>query len=191
MEAIQSASAHVVLFLEHIPQTVHKWLGNQLKLGGATAELAVSLVDEQLKTTVAFMNSHGLMHFDAHFGNILTDGTMLYFADFGLSLSSEFALTPAEMEFLKIHRNYDRQEAISELIFRIIRKLFNTDESEIVLREYLKGEHGEVTPFIAAIIKKYAPIALASNEFFLNLRSGSKLIPYPSNQFEALCTAID
>jgi tRNA A-37 threonylcarbamoyl transferase component Bud32 len=34
------------------------------------------------------MNSNGLMHFDAHFQNILTDGQRLYLADLGLSSPS-------------------------------------------------------------------------------------------------------
>ena len=34
------------------------------------------------------MNTHGLVHFDAHFGNVLTDGRRLFVADFGLATSA-------------------------------------------------------------------------------------------------------
>ncbi|MFF2503082.1 hypothetical protein ACFVTY_06840 [Streptomyces sp. NPDC058067] len=49
------------------------------------------------------MNSRGLLHFDAHFQNILTDGRRLYFADFGLALSSRFDLSPSEAGFFERH----------------------------------------------------------------------------------------
>ena len=42
-------------------------------------------VERNLRAGVAFMTSHGLHHFDAHFKNVLTDGHRLYFTDFGLA----------------------------------------------------------------------------------------------------------
>ena len=50
----------------------------------------------------------GLLHFDAHFENILTDGRRLYFADYGLAISSRFELSRAETGFFERHRTYDR-----------------------------------------------------------------------------------
>lgn len=42
------------------------------------------------------MNTRGLLHFDAHFENILTDGQRLFFADYGLAISSRFELSRDE-----------------------------------------------------------------------------------------------
>lgn len=194
LEALHNACAHVVLFSEYIPQTADQWLGNQLKLGGISAESAVSFVDEQLKTIVTFMNSHGMLHFDAHFKNILTDGTMLYFTDFGLALSTKFTLTRAETEFFNIHRNYDRLESLASFNECVIRNLFDTERLEIpfseVLHEYLEGERGEVAPSIAVKIKQYAPIALEFDELFEKLRNETKLTPYPADKIDRMCATL-
>jgi len=57
---------------------LHDWLSAQISKGGDSSEAAVAFVDEQLKATNKYMNAFGLMHFDAHFKNILTDGERLY-----------------------------------------------------------------------------------------------------------------
>lgn len=57
---------------------------------------AISFVEENIKATNHYMNAHGLVHFDAHFRNILTDGETLFLSDFGLALSEKFDLTLAE-----------------------------------------------------------------------------------------------
>ena len=50
--------------------------------------------------TVTFLRQHGIVHFDAHFGNVLTDGDEYYLADFGLALDGTFELTATERRFL-------------------------------------------------------------------------------------------
>jgi hypothetical protein len=72
---------------------------------------ALAFTEDQLFSTISFMNSRDLLHFDTHFENILTDGRRLYFNDFGLALSTEFDLSDGEMEFLRRHRDYDRCRA--------------------------------------------------------------------------------
>ncbi|MGA4844917.1 hypothetical protein ACOBQB_00960 [Streptomyces sp. G5(2025)] len=54
------------------------------------------------------MNACGLLHFDAHFENILTDGRQLFFADYGLAISSRFELAQGEADFFDQHRTYDQ-----------------------------------------------------------------------------------
>jgi hypothetical protein len=85
-----------VLFLEHVPQTLAAWMADQ-------DVSAFARVDAQLADTTAFMREHGLVHFDAHFLNILTDGHVLYFSDFGLALSDRFDLSDQERAFLREH----------------------------------------------------------------------------------------
>ncbi|MFI7135214.1 hypothetical protein ACIBQ1_56840 [Nonomuraea sp. NPDC050153] len=52
------------------------------------------------------MNSRGLLHFDAHFENILTGGQRLYFADYGLAVSA-YAMTiklrPRDRQPSRVH----------------------------------------------------------------------------------------
>jgi hypothetical protein len=85
IHALQQSSASVTLFVEYIPQNLHQWLGTQVKAGDQTANRACAMVERELAAGISFMNSCGLLHFDAHFENILTDGQRLYFADYGLA----------------------------------------------------------------------------------------------------------
>jgi hypothetical protein len=191
-EAVQNASAYIVLFLEYVPETLYQWLGTQLKTGGATAEQAIFAVEDNLKTTTEFMNSRGFSHFDAHFKNILTDGKLVYFSDFGLALSSKFELTPAESDFLNMHRTYDRCVNLVNLVYTVIASLFGEDRWQLRLREYLNGEKGEIDPALATTIKQYAPIALLfMDEFYGKLQKEAKSTPYPAIHVERLLKAID
>ena len=102
--AIARSSASVVVFLEYFPQTLHEWLSGQIFGGGEGAASACIMVDRNLQATTSFMNSCGLLHFDTHFNNVLTDGQCLYFADFGLAMHSRFDLSGVEARFFTSHR---------------------------------------------------------------------------------------
>ena len=92
---------------DHSPQTLAAWLADQ-------DVSAFSRVDAQLADTTAFMRERGLVHFDAHFLNILTDGHGLYFSDFGLALSDQFDLSDRERAFLREHRFNDFHQSLME-----------------------------------------------------------------------------
>lgn len=190
VEDLNKASAHIALFLEYIPHNLHEWLPAQIAKGNNAAESAVTFVDEHLKATNRYMNTHGLMHFDAHFKNILTDGERLYFSDFGLALSSKFDLIPEEIEFLKQHQSYDQACAAVNLLHCVITSLFDKEHWEIRLREYLAGELSKAPPAINTIINRYAPMALLMDEFFQKLQKESKSTPYPTTQLEKLLRTI-
>jgi hypothetical protein len=185
-EDLNKASAHIALFLEYVPQNLSEWLSAQIAKGDGSTETAVVFVDEQLKETNKHMNALGLMHFDAHFENILTDGERLYLSDFGLALSSKFDLSTEETEFLKQHQSYDQACAAVNLLHCIITSLFGKEHWEIRLREYLSGELSNVPPAINTIINRYASTTLLMDEFFQKLQKESKSTPYPAAQLEKL-----
>ena len=54
------------------------------------------------------MNARGMLHFDLHRANLLTDGAQIYVSDYGLALCADFDLAPAERAFFEAHRLYDR-----------------------------------------------------------------------------------
>lgn len=191
LEGIHHSSAHVLLFLEYVPDTLYEWLGAQLKVEGKTSELAVSFVEDSLKTTNDFMNSRGLLHFDAHFENILTDGKRIYLSDFGLALSSQFELSKAETDFLNTHRSYDQCSRALNLLHCMITNLFGKENWEVRLQEYLKSEGGELSSPLATIIKSYAPIALAMDKFYQKLQQETKSAPYPAENLEYLLAEIN
>jgi len=181
IEHINKARNHIVVFLEYVPQNLHEWLGNQMKQDSDTVNCAINFVENNLKVTNHFMNTHGLFHFDTHFANILTDGETLFFSDFGLALSDKFELTSAEFDFLKKHRNYDQAHAALCLIRCIITSTFGINQWELKLRDIVEGEFDELTPSIAAVFQRYGAIALVMNDFLQKIRQKSKLTPYPAS----------
>ena len=183
-----NASADIVLFLEHIPDNLHLWLRKQIAEGGDAAESACIMVESNLKAITSFIKSRGLLHFDAHFMNILTDGHRLYFADFGLATGTQFELSEAEMDFFKKHHNYDQCYTMAYFVEWILTELFGsenwfTGNYNKVLHEYATGKGKPLAPAIEAIVTRYAPMAVVIDEFFLKLKE-SKTTPYPTSELE-------
>jgi hypothetical protein len=73
-------------------------------------------VAEDLVSTAAFMTGRGLLHFDAHVGNVLADGERLYVSDFGLALSSTWSTTRTRTGFLREHDDHDIAYVVRELV---------------------------------------------------------------------------
>ncbi len=189
LEALHYAASDILLFLEYIPQTLHQWLKTQLKIGGKTAENAVQFVNQILYQILQFMHINHLVHFDAHFKNILTDGEALYFTDFGLTLSSEFHLCESETKFFKQHQNYDQCCIRVNFLHTIITSLFETKNWIITLHEFIDGQHGQLEPVITALIHQYAPIAFIMDNFFQKLQSESKSTLFPAAELDRLLSA--
>jgi hypothetical protein len=189
LEAIHNASAEIIVFMEYFPENLHKWFGNQISKGGDAADSAIMMVEQNLIATTSFMNERGLLHFDAHFSNIVTDSHRLYFADFGLALCSRFELSKAEREFFEQHRNYDRGYALTYFFQALILAFFGKDPWEKTLKEYVVAGPSmiTVTPSAAAIITRYAPIASVMRKFRHKLKKESKTTPYPARELERLC----
>jgi Ser/Thr protein kinase RdoA (MazF antagonist) len=74
---------------------------------------SVQAVLDDLCATIDFLRKNEVIHFDAHFGNILTDGQRTYLTDFGLVLDKSFALADEEKAFFKANTHYDYGEALS------------------------------------------------------------------------------
>lgn len=184
LEGKKNASAEIVLFLEHVPSTLHEWFGMQIAKGGEVASSTISMVESNLEATTSFINSHGLVHFDVHFRNILTDGHRLYFADFGLASCNRFDLSEIESAFLKHHRDYDRFYTQTQLVHWLCVALFG-ENSDLVLEEYAAGkEAGTVDSSCASILKKYAPVASVMKKFFRKFQNESRLTQFPVNELK-------
>ncbi len=189
LEGLRGASASLTLFLEYVPQTLHQWLGERIGEGGESADRACTWVDETLHSGTSFMNSRGLIHFDAHFENILTDGRRLYFADFGLALSSGFGLSPEHTRFFERHRTYDRCYTITYLVKWLITAVYEygRDEREEMIRACAHGAHpAELPDAAAAIVTRYAPLASVFADFSRTLQNESRRTPYPFEEIHRI-----
>ncbi|MEV5428163.1 protein kinase family protein [Streptomyces sp. NPDC052701] len=182
IEALRQSSASLTLFLEYIPQNLHDWLGAQVGAGDEAAERACVMVDDELRAGVSFMNARGLLHFDAHFENILTDGRRLFFADYGLAISSRFELTRDEAGFFDEHRTYDRCYTVTHLVNWLAVALYGYEPEErgAFVRACARGVSPAGIPAaIAALLVRYAPVAAVMGDFSRRFQRESRATPYP------------
>lgn len=192
IEGLQRSSASVALFLEYIPQNLHQWLGIQLEAGDESADRACSMVEEELQAGVSFMNAHGLLHFDAHFENILTDGQRLFFTDYGLAISSAFNLSQKEADFFDRHQSYDRCYAAAYFVNWLVTALGlcprgDSDRRYALVRACAEGHHPPRIPAqAAAIISRHAPMAVVMSDFIRDFQRKSRQTPYPSERVRRL-----
>lgn len=182
IEALQQSSASLMLFLEYIPQNLHDWLGVQIGAGDHVAERACGMVESELEAGISFMNTRGLLHFDAHFENILTDGSRLFFADYGLAISSRFELTQGEADFFDEHRSYDRYYAVTHLVNWLAVALYGygPEERRAFVRSCAEGVCPEEIPAaVAAVLVRHAPVAAVMGDFYRAFQRESRATPYP------------
>jgi hypothetical protein len=189
IEAIRRSSATVTLFLEYLPYALTDWLGPRILSGDGSANSAIAMVEQNLRNTVAFMNSSGLFHFDAHFGNMLTDGQRLCLTDFGLATSPRFDLSAAEADFLAVNMSHDACHSVSRLVDWLVTELTDVADWEArdeFIRRCATGEDlaGRLPSAAAEIIERYAPIAVVINGFYRQLHLEDRTTPYPVAEIE-------
>lgn len=195
VKANHQAPKNVVIFIEYIPETLKSWLGKESKNGNAALDKAIKMVEQNLQETVLFLSKKQMLHFDAHFHNILTDGERLYFSDFGLAISSQFALSKEELQFFQTHSNYDCYYVATKLTNWIAANSFGKDYVDKILKLYAEGKKPDslptsLTPFLSSILKHYAPIAVKMNHFFELLTKHTKETPYPKAELDNIWSEI-
>ncbi|MGP3969216.1 protein kinase family protein [Streptomyces sp. 6N223] len=175
LEAIGRSSASLVLFLEHVPHTLAAWLAT-------SSPQRWSWVEDELARGAAFMSARGMVHFDAHFRNVLTDGRRLYFADLGLALSSDFELSAAEAGFLADHLTYDRCYVAGHLLrHHLLDGVRGDTDRDAFLRAWIAGRRPDgVPPEVGAIIDRHARATVVLGDFHRRLLTRSKRTPFPA-----------
>jgi len=199
LHALAQASASVVLFLEYIPQNLQDWLAKQLAAGQEAVTAACAMVQRRLRTDIAFMNTNGLLHFDAHFRNILTDGRRLYLGDLGLATSPRFDLSPDERDFLARNASHDASYAVTQLVNWLVTNIAGVavpdtggpvDRNEYIRRCATGVQPAGVAAPASALISRYAPVATVMNDFYWNLFGESRATAYPADEIaQALLSA--
>ncbi|WP_433356810.1 serine/threonine protein phosphatase [Microtetraspora malaysiensis] len=199
LHALARASAGIVLFQEFIPYNLDNWLAAQRTAGQDAATAASAMVESCLLTDVAFMNGQELMHFDGHFGNILTDGERLYIADLGLATSPRFDLSKQEIEFLERNRTHDIGYALMRLVNWLVTNVCGVKVPQnggpAQRNEYIRAcadgaDPAGAPPAAAAVLRRYAPVAAAMNDFYWDVFGTSRTTPYPSEEIERAMSAM-
>ena len=179
------ANYELVLFIEYVPHVLESWLHENPN----TLERSLN----KIRTTIDFLRTKGIIHFDAHFRNILTDGDRIYLTDFGLVLDRNFALTKEEEDFFEQNIFYDYGEVLrnlrhlmrwsydrcSEIDKRRIMEKYGIEEGlqlhEIVsillnnIEQIQVNEDIQLDNFYVASIVKYRSIITLMHEFFAQM----------------------
>lgn len=110
IEAIAAARTSIVLYMEHAPVMLSDWMATRAAAGplDGAAETAALRFIGQMEEAARFMNARGMLHFDLHAQNVLTDGEDIFIADFGLAVCEDFDLSAEERAFFETHRLYDQ-----------------------------------------------------------------------------------
>ncbi|MFD4997892.1 protein kinase family protein [Streptomyces buecherae] len=183
LEAIGRAPASLVLFLEYVPHTLAGWLDERRGAPAAGGhDPLLEWVEGELAHGAAFLRARRVVHFDAHFANVLTDGDLLYFADFGLALSSRFTLSVDESRFLTEHLAYDHAYTASHLLrHHVLADLRDGGEYRRFLRDWLAGRPRPVVSAArGALVDRHARVALLLHDFHHDLLTVSKRTPFPA-----------
>jgi hypothetical protein len=187
VSAVNDATSSAVLFLEYVPLTLGQWFQDQMKRADDPASFAIE-IEEKLEQLLAFIHAKGLLHLDAHFENILTDGTRLYLTDYGLSLSRDFELGPDERAFFDQHQNFDLCTAINSLVHAVVTYYDSETAWRQTLRELVAGSQAAIDAApdrIRSYLLTRAPLALAVGDFYDRLLA-DLTTPYPAAAFDEL-----
>jgi hypothetical protein len=169
--AIEAATHSVALFLEWFPQNLSQWLSERLA-DEADPSAMVRETEAALLELTAFMNGQGMLHMDAHFENVLTDGTQLFLTDYGLATSRTFELDPGEQALFDQHTDFDRCTAINSNVHAIVSRYDPRVDWRQGLRELMAGTHcaiEEVPVGVRSYLARRGPLALAVGEFYRRL----------------------
>lgn len=189
INARKNAEYEIVLFLEYFPHTLSDWFDKN------THKTIAFLQD--MKNISAFLHKKGIIHFDAHFANILSDGKQLYLSDFGLALDKNFELSKKERAFYKQHKNYDLTEYLLAMVVQLVKmyralpkkeqakfKQFGlepdlhyhkqikiiTENIEAIYKQRLLNIHND----LVQIIEKEKATIMYFNKFYFTLQANNK-----------------
>ena len=185
-----AAPYELILYLEHIPHTVATWV--------RTHQAHIPQVMADTKAAVTFLRDHGIIHFDSHFFNLLTDGERTYLTDFGLALDKNFALSPAEAQFYQQHTAYDYGNLLWGLGTHIyglyrelpeaekqrIRALYGMPEDETLeelllpllthANEIKESKLIHLEESYVASVNQYLPVIVCMHDFYVAMRRNNQ-----------------
>jgi hypothetical protein len=192
IEARRTTPFELWLVLEHVPYRLDHWLSAHLSATGK--------VIDQLVATIRFLHDHGVFHFDAHHGNVVTEGHVPLLTDFGLASDRAFRLSTEEHAFLDTHRHYDFGETIYSSATALWERLEMVpgDQRGALLRRYrpdmpTSPDPGSIiealvanvealaddgalaiSPAYVSVVTRYRPVILFMNAFFSSMRTNRR-----------------
>ncbi|MEZ4742926.1 MAG: hypothetical protein R3B45_10845 [Bdellovibrionota bacterium] len=186
----RNPSFEIILFLEFIPFVLHQWLPENSD--------KIYNFSEKIFTTFNFLTKKKIIHFDAHWGNILADGENPFLTDFGLALDLSFCMNENEKNFFTEHKYYDYFEYIGCISILLVNKynmLSNEEKNDLKSKYGIHGDQSNTERIKLMIenidllekdkllnlednyiqfLKEHKNLIYESNSFFENLKSNPK-----------------
>ena len=175
--ALRKSTSQIAIFTEHFPKTLSEWMLEKIQSDRASAHTEVSIVVDQSRQAFEFMRNSNFVHFDAHLDNILTDGTQLYFADFGLAVHKSFDLSEDERKFMNDHAYYDPARFASSLVHMLCRAIPGVEGWRQKLEEPVRHTNS-LPPAAIAALQSYAPMAKYMADFAKTLINTNRQVAF-------------
>ena len=134
----------------------------------------------QVFDAIAELRSRHMVHFDAHWGNIITDGASCRLVDFGLAMSADMELSNSERAFLDRHLHYDYGVVLAYLGLMLATTLGEEPSSQ-KLRHHLdelESLEDRCPPTLLGALERYRHPILYMVEFFERIRQPDKISTY-------------
>lgn len=194
LRAKNNSEHYITIFLEYVPIEMEDWLNDDYQRN--------KLYFEQMMNVIRFLSKHNIIHFDAHLGNILTNGQIIYLTDFGLVYDAQFKISEKEREFYSRNSYYDYGMIISNLFYPLEKKfsenakefeyLFNPGEKMIPLSVNKFFDNFDaitqklnINESYLEMLKKCKKIILLHENFFIDLiKNPNKDTIYPNDEIK-------
>jgi hypothetical protein len=188
--AIEQSSHSVAVFFEQFSENLLQWMRG--RPGGApSSHVDVRRLEPRLLDLVSFINERGLLHMDAHFENIVTDGEEVYLTDFGLALADRFELSDSERAFFERHRGFDCATVLTSLVHAIFTRHAGERDWRDAFRAFLDGSLPPCDGMPDAdrnFLTRRGPLWLAMGRFYERLRDDITT-DFPAEQIRRLIKA--
>jgi hypothetical protein len=120
------------------------------------------------------------LHFDAHFENILTDGSTIFLADFGLALAAGFDLSPDEAVFHEQHASVDSDYVRTYLTRWVLTNIYKMDRDsgeDFLINMPQNPGCSDADELYGDLLQRNAPITLLMMGFYKVTQTETRLTP--------------
>ena len=180
LQARNSATHELWIVLENAGSRADLWLAENPE--------SVTDVLGQVFDAIAELRSREMVHFDAHWANVLTDGARCRLVDFGLAMSANMELSEPERTFLSNHLHYDDGVVLSYLGLMLAVTL-GEEPSSAMLDHHLNrlgALEGRCPPSLLGALDRYRDPILYMVDFFERVRLPDKHSTYNDDVFADL-----
>jgi len=168
LQARNSATQELWIVLEHAGSRADLWLAENPE--GVTDVLG------QVFDAISELRSRDMVHFDAHWANVITDGAHCRLVDFGLAMSANMELSETERTFLSGHLHYDYGVVLAYLGLMLAITLGEEPSSQMLGHhlDELGALEGKCPPALLGALDRYRHPILYMVDFFERIRQPDK-----------------